>query len=74
MPTTSPLSNSPTTSTTPIASRLFDAGLERPAGAGVDDVMAPRPRRQADPALAGPLGLAPGQEEGADRLAGEDPG
>ena len=45
-----------------------------PAGTVVDHVMAPRTGRQADPPLAGAVRLAVGQEEGADRLAGQDPG
>src|SRR5208337_5460043 len=50
------------------------ARLDRAAGAGVDDVMAAGPGRQADPALAGAVGLAVGQEERAHRLTGEDAG
>jgi hypothetical protein len=40
--------------------------LDGLAGAVVDDIMPPRTGRQADPPLAGAVGLAMGQEQGAD--------
>ena len=73
MPTTSPFSNSPTTSTMPMASKLLAARFQRVARPVVDDVVAARPRGQADPALAGAVRRAVGQEQRADRLAGQDP-
>src|SRR3954470_5436445 len=53
--------------------KALRAQLDGLAGAVVDDVMAPRPGRQADPPLAGAMGLAMGQEQGADGIPREHP-
>ena len=62
----------PRRSTTPIGQQAAALLLDGRAGAGVEDQMAARLDGEADPAFARGDGLALGQEQRADRLAGED--